>query len=68
MNAEAVEFREGELRQFQYLLTIEDSVGRYGSEWDFDPRIIEMASALSAHYDRIAFPDDNDRSRYEFYS
>src|SRR5580704_10131217 len=42
-NLEAVEYREKELRQFQYLLTIEDSVGLYGSEWGFDRRIVELA-------------------------
>jgi hypothetical protein len=68
VNAEAVEFRERELRQFPYLLTIEDFVGRFGSDWDFEPRVIQQASALSEYYDRIAFPDDRGRHRYEFYS
>ncbi len=66
MNAETVEFRERELRQFPYLLTIEDFVARYGSEWHFDARTIQQASALSEHYDRIAFADGG--HRYEFYS
>jgi hypothetical protein len=54
MNAETVEFRERELRQFPYLLTIEDYVWRYGSEWRFDARTIEEARAHSEFYDQIA--------------
>jgi hypothetical protein len=54
MNTETVEFRERELRQFPYLLTIEDYVWRYGSQWDFDARTIREASAHSEFYDQVA--------------
>jgi hypothetical protein len=54
MNAEAVEFRENELREFPYLLTIEDYVARRGSEWHFEDRITRRAGELSQWYDRIA--------------
>jgi|ERR1700688_1285070 len=54
MDAATVEFRERELRQFPYLLTIEDYVWRSGSQWGFDARTIREARAHSDFYDQIA--------------
>ena|SRR5450631_3263882 len=59
MNPETVAFRERELEDFPYLLTIEDYVWRYGSLWGFDEPTIQMARACAERYDQVAM-----RARY----
>jgi hypothetical protein len=53
-NPETVEFREKELKDFPYLLTIEDFVWRQGSSWEFDETTIRMARACAERYDQVA--------------
>jgi hypothetical protein len=52
-NHEAVEYREKEVRRFPNLLTIEDYVCRYGTEWEFDQGTIDNASANAQYFDQV---------------
>lgn len=50
---------EGELEKRPMLLTIEDFVCRYGTEWGFDGATIAMADARRVRFDQVAM-----RTRY----
>jgi hypothetical protein len=51
-----LEWREKEVRQFPYLLTIEDYVSRCGpdQDWGFDDRTVREALARVEYFDEIA--------------
>jgi hypothetical protein len=51
---ELLELLERELEKRPTLLTIEDFVCRYGSEWGFDATTISMADARRVRFDQVA--------------
>ena len=53
-DAETLAWLEKELSKIPTLLTIEDYVWRYGSQWGFDPATINMAHARAVRFDQVA--------------
>jgi hypothetical protein len=51
---ETLAYVDAALRQFPTLLTLEDFVSRWGSEWGFDQRTVAIARSRSAHFDQVA--------------
>ena len=50
----ALEWLDKALQQYPNLLTLEDYVMRWGTEWGFDTGVVEYAGALSVTFDKIA--------------
>ncbi len=50
----ALEWLDKALQQYPNLLTLEDYVMRWGTEWGFGTGMVEYAGALSATFDKIA--------------
>ena len=50
----ALEWLDKALQQYPNLLTLEDYVMRWGTEWGFGTGVVEYAGALSATFDKIA--------------
>lgn len=51
---ELLEYLESAVKACPKLLLLEDLVSKYGAEWGFDGRTIEMAAARSEQFDRVA--------------